>query len=472
VGQPTVLTVIWYVNRNVEEFQFNLPLFDDPRFEFADLPEDKNYKGQDAIAVQLPDGMVIARKGRKALYGLQYTTLTFRKVLIPKEPGEFSLAQATVVSKVLTGYKQKRSRQPFDDFFGRRQGVYKQFVTPSNSLTLKVLQIPQENRPADFTGLVGQYSLVTAANPNEVNIGDPITLDIMVTGPEYLDNVALPLLHNQAVLAGAFKVPEEMAPGEVLNHVKTFTQTIRAKHADVKEIPSISLSYFNPDTRRYEYARSEPIPILVKSTRVVTALDAEGIDPGVAKQDLESLDRGIAHNYVGEELLVNQDYEVESWISTPLGLLILVLPPAAFLLILIPVTVRRKRFQDSGTLLSKRALAEFGRELRNLQKNMGSGETVRIAGSLNESIRAYLGNKLLLPPGAIIFDEVKEHLQNKGLDQTLLAELKTILDWCEAHHYAGVSESEFSPEEFTRVIDNSLTMIQKIDQCLSASQKA
>jgi len=468
VGQPVLLTVTWYISKDVQEVQFNFPFLADDRFEFADLQSDMNYQGQDGIAIQLPGGKVIARKDHTVLQGYNYTTLTFRKVLIPKQAGDITLGKGTVTSKVLTGYKQKRSRQPFDDFFNRRQGVYKQFVTPSNSLIIKVMELPTENRPADFTGLVGQYSLATTANPVEVNIGDPITLDIMVTGSEYLDNVALPLLHNQSGLTGAFKVPEEMAPGEVRNQVKIFTQTIRAKHADVNEIPSISLSYFNPDTKQFEYARSEPIPIQVKSTRIVTALDAEGSDPGVAKKDLESLDRGIAHNYVGEELLINQEYEVESWVGTLPGLLILILPPAAFLLILIPVTARRKRLQDSGIMVSKRALQEFIREVKNLQKNMMSYNTVQMAGSLNESIRSYLGDKLLLPPGVIIFSEIKEHLQNKGVDKMLLTELKKILDWCEAHHYAGVAESESNREDTAGMINSSLAIIQKIDQCLNS----
>jgi hypothetical protein len=470
VGQPVLLNVTWYISKDVQEVQFNFPFLEDDRFEFADLQSDMNYQGQDGIAIQLPGGKVIARKGHTVLQGYKYTTLTFRKILIPKQAGDIVLGKGTVTSKVLTGYRQKRSRQPFDnffeDFFSGKQGVYKQFITPSNSLTMKVLELPAENRPADFTGLVGQYSLATTADPVEVNIGDPITLDIMVTGSEYLDNVTLPLLHTQSSLAAAFKVPEEMAPGEVHNQVKTFTQTIRAKHADIKEIPSINLSYFNPDTKQYEYARSEPIPLQVKSTRIVTALDAEGSDPAVAKHDLESLDRGIAHNYVGDELLVNQDYKVESWINSVPGMLILILPPAAFLLILIPLTMRRKRQQDSGIMVSRRALQEFTREVKNLQRNMMSYNTVQVAGLLNESIRLYLGNKLTLPPGAIIYEEAKEHLHKKGVDKKILAELKEILDWCEVHHYAGVEENESNKEETVGMINSSLATIQKIDQWL------
>ena len=468
VGQPVVLTVTWFVNRNVEEFQFNLPVLDDNRFEITELEEDRNYRGQDAIAIHLADGKVIARKGSKGLDGLKYTTVTFRKVLIPLQPGEMTLEQATVASKVQTGYRQRRSRQPFDNFFSRRQRVYKQFVTPSNSLTIKVLELPAENRPADFTGLVGLYSLASTANPTEVNVGDPVTLNIMVTGPQYLENVTLPFLSKQPDLINGFKVPEEMSPGVAKDRVKTFTQTIRAKNVHVKEIPAISLSYFNPDTKQYEIARSKPIPFKVQPTRIVTALDAEGSDPGVAKQDLESLDRGIAHNYVGEEILENQEYKIESWVGSPQGFLLLVIPPTVFLVILVPVSVRRKRLQDTDFMLSKRALQEFSRQVKSIKNSIGpDGKGAQTAGLLNDSVRLYLGNRLFLPPGAIIYDEIKEQLHQKGVDQVLLAELKDILDWCEAYHYAGSAVSQSGREDVASIVDNAHAVIQKIDKCLT-----
>src|SRR5210317_905371 len=45
VGQPLVFKVVWYVNRDIEEFQFLLPVLEDQRFEVDDFPEDSNYAG-------------------------------------------------------------------------------------------------------------------------------------------------------------------------------------------------------------------------------------------------------------------------------------------------------------------------------------------------------------------------------------------------------------------------------------------
>ncbi|MBW2466952.1 MAG: BatD family protein, partial [Deltaproteobacteria bacterium] len=210
VGQPLVFSVIWYVNRDIEEFQFLLPVLEDQRFEVEDFPADRDYAGSDAIAVNLRGKRVIARKEEAG----QHIALTLRLILIPKEPGTFSFEPASVSSRVITGYRQQRGGLPgspfndrfFDDMFGRRQPVYKQLLTLSNSLDLEVKSLPVENRPQNFAGLVGQYSLAAQAAPAEVNVGDPITLSIMVTGSEYLANVILPPLNTQPGM-DKFKIP-------------------------------------------------------------------------------------------------------------------------------------------------------------------------------------------------------------------------------------------------------------------------
>ena len=471
VGQPLVLTVKWYVNRNIAEFKFDLPFLEDQRFAFADLHTDSNYQGQDAIPVTLPGGTVIARKGQEG----QYLTVTLRRILIPREPGEFNLGRGAVYSKVVTGYQEKRSGQPFNDFFnrdlfngmfGRRQAVYKQLVTESNELALKVMPLPEENRPAAFSGLVGSYSIAAEASPTEVNVGDPITLNIMVTGSEFMDNVILPQLDNQPEIRDAFKIPEEIGPGEIDGGVKVFTQTIRAKHANVKEIPSIQLNFFNPETRQYESTGTQAIPLQVNATKIITSLDAEGISPGIAKNELTSFNKGIAHNYVGEEILENQDVEVVSWFSSPIGLMLIIFSPGVYFLVLVPVYLRRKRQQDAGVLQAQKALAEFVREIVKLQQDIQLNDLQQIVSRLLEAIRNYLSKKLLMPPGALVFKEVADRLQQHGVDSTLLSELNKIMDWCETYQYGAKDKTANDKENIGEMTEAVLVLFRKIDQCL------
>jgi len=466
VGQPLILAVKWYVDKNIAEFRFDLPFLDDNRFVFADHPDDVNYQGQDAVTISLPGGSAIARKGQEG----SYTTLTLRKIVIPGEPGEFVLERGKVFSKIITGYRQQSPNRSFngffDDVFGRRQAVYRQIVTESNELHLEVSALPEKNRPVDFSGLVGQYSLAAEADPTEVNVGDPITLTIMITGGEFLENVFLPPLEKQPDLSANFKLPEEMGQGETDGRVKVFTQTIRAKNSTVKEIPGISLSYFNPETGQYESATANAIPLQVHATNIVTAKDAEGTSPDFAQKELTSLDRGIAHNYVEDTVLENQDTDIISWFGSPFGISLILFPPVAYLLVLVPVYIKRKRFQDADVLQAHRAYSELAGELKNLQKDLNQKELQQTVSGMVEAVRTYLGKRLYMPPGAIIYKEVAERLRQKGIADNLLLELKNILDRCEAYHYGAIGQTGAEKENVMKMLDTVLQLFKKIDTCL------
>ena len=149
----------------------------------------------------------------------------------------------------------------------------------------------------------------------------------------------------------------------------------------------------------------------------------------------------------------------------------LVIPPAVFLVILVPVSVRRKRLLDVDFMQSKKAFQEFSRQAKNIKKSIGPDtKEAQTAGSLNDSVRLYLGKRLGLPPGAIIYDEIQEHLYRKGVDKDLLTELKNILDWCEAYHYAGSVVNESGGDGPAAIIDNAHAVIRKIDKCLTNRQ--
>lgn len=467
VGQVLVLTIKWYVNRDIAEFTFDLPFLEDQRLRFAEYPEDGNYQGQDAITVNLAGDRVVARKGQEG----QYTTVTLRQIVIPRQAGEFSLERGKVFSKILAGYKQKSGRRPFNDLFNDfwnsgRQAVYRQVVTESNELELKVLPLPQENRPADFSRLVGQYSLAAQAEPTVVNVGDPITLSIMVTGSEYLENVELPPLENLPELQNNFKVPEEMAPGKVDGSVKIFTQTIRAKYATVKEIPSISLNFFNPETSAYETAATKPIPLQVQATRIVTADDAEGAAAAATTTELSSLDQGIAHNYVGEDVLESQDPGAISWFGSPMALVLIFLPPTFYLLILVPVYMKRRHNRNGAAVMARKALPVLCRELQKLEHELDRQNLQQTVRGLMEAIKSYLGKRLDLPPGTLIDNEVEQHLKQYGVEDEILAELKDILVRCEAYHYGAVAEDDNTRKNIREMLHAARALFKKIEQCL------
>ncbi|MGD9158069.1 MAG: BatD family protein [Desulfobacteraceae bacterium] len=439
VGEPITLTVTWYIGKNVNNFNLDLPVIHDTRFEFA-APEIDQNSGKKLYRIPLGGSEVIGEQGQKSLDGKRFTTISFKKVLIPVESGSIPIDPATLTCSAQTGYS-RRSDDPVssffdDDFFGSsRRAVYKRVVVPSNKLTLRVRELPIEGRPANFKGHIGNYKIETSASPVEVNVGDPITLTVTVKGPEYLEHVELPPLNDQSAFTGRFKIPDERASAETKGNSKIFTQTIRPLSPDVDEIPPVKLPYFDTKKGEYRIAKSAPIPLSVKETKVLTLLDAEGkSDITITGNDIETWGKGIAFNYEDMSVLEKQYLTPLSCFTSGPWPYLVFCPPLLFVILLVCTSINRKRNDDPLKVLSRKA---FG----NLQKAFKDTESAppdRACEMVLDIFREYLGVKLRLPSGgAITFADARQKLESIGIEQDIIENLKEMFESCEAARYAG-----------------------------------
>ena len=123
-----------------------------------------------------------------------------------------------------------------------------------DAVPIEVLPLPEEGRPADFGGAIGQWKLDVTAKPTDVAVGDPITVTIKVSGNGNIDTVPMPKL---GPLDG-FKTydPTTKTTKDDLNTTgeRVMQQVLIAKSTDVKELPEVRLVYFNP-----EFAPTRPL---------------------------------------------------------------------------------------------------------------------------------------------------------------------------------------------------------------------
>jgi len=444
VGQPVTLTTTWYVGKDVREFSFNVPALDDDRFDVvgSDPVIDPNRRDR-YVRIPLGDGQLIGEKGQGSLDGKDYLTVRFRRTLIPKQAGNIALPRATVTCQTLKRYSQNRRRGSPGDFFGSeffgmgRRAVYETAVVPSNRPALQVLELPSTGRPAGFSGLVGKYKIAAEATPAEINVGDPITLTVKISGPPYLGNVQLPPLATQNRLNRDFKIPQERAPGIVKRGAKVFTQTIRARHSEINRIPPIELSYFDPESGRYQRAETDAIPLSVASAKIVTARDAEGLAIGGSLQtELESLEGGIAANYEDFDALRVQAYGPAAWLHSAGWASLIFLPPLTYGGLLAFVVFSRRRDSDPGLRLARQAFRALSKDLKAVEK-IPPGEAAEQDAALLRALRQYFGGRLGLSPGALTFADVEQRLTERHVDRELVQILNGLFARCEAGRYAG-----------------------------------
>jgi len=405
IGEQIVLEGIFYFSGEVAETQISIPAAEHEAFESFDLEQ-----AQGANKVE-------------QLEGKQFRTGRVRKVLVPLRAGNFVFEPATLSFRGQDGVETVR------DFFGRqvRQAKFRNFVIPSNPLNLTIKPLPAAGRPVNFTGHVGEFSLNVQASPTEVNVGDPITLNIAVTGPALLEPVKLPGLHAQESLTADFKVPSEIEDGSINGNFKIFTQTVRALREDVSVIPPIELAYFDTAKGTYEVARSEAIPITVRATRIVTAGDAEGLGPVTGpKQEIQAWMQGIAHNYSGAEVLAKQVLGFTGLVS-PGRLALIAVPPLAYSVLFGFVAMQRRRLANPEMIRARKALGAFS---RNVAEADGTERILAV-------FRRFLGDKLSLSSEALTFRDVEAPLTEKGVAAGSLEEINNLFTAGEASRFAG-----------------------------------
>ncbi len=426
VGEPIAMTTTYYIGDPVRDVTFSLPVVNSPDFNTEVMAIDQR-SDREYVGIMIENQEVVAEKGEARSNGVNFVTLTFLHVLVPKAAGEIAIPQATAAAQAVVGQRRGRSTLDNMSIFGSRDQL-KSVVAQTEPLTLSVNPVPEEGKPANFSGLIGEFSISTAATPAEVSVGDPITLTVAVEGPTYLRHFELPPLQQQAALADHFRIPEEMAPGRAEENRKIFTQTIRAQSPEVTEIPPIELAYFDTATGRYEMARSNPIPLKVRETQVVTASDAEGFRPQTETVEHIAVNEGIAHNFTEPDALDPQRFGPDVWMRSASSWLILLLPPIGWGVLASTVLVRRL----GGLRPKGRA-----RKLARAQLGVALAEEGQDHGKALQLLRAYLAAKLDARASALTFGDVERPLRAQGASDATLESLKGIFDECEAHHYAG-----------------------------------
>ncbi len=287
--------------------------------------------------------------------------------------------------------------------------------------------LPERGRPALFNGAVGQFRILTHASPTRVHVGDPIELVIEITGEGPLATLAGPDLSAQSRLVRDFRVPDEPLAGKVVGRRKRFTQTIRARRADVREIPPIEYAYFDPAAAEYRIARSLPIPIEVARAERVGASDIEGMTaaPAAPTEGLRRRD-GLREIRTDPRSLLAAAPAV-----TPVEVVwSLAAPPVALGLFAIVLGLRRQgRLPRQAD--RRRNAARFLRELE--QAGQGDGRAERI----HAALLGYLAERLEMPAGRRTAADVLEALRAGGLDPELFEQTRMLLEQCEQARYGG-----------------------------------
>ncbi|HVU56016.1 MAG TPA: BatD family protein [Puia sp.] len=211
------------------------------------------------------------------LNGKAYTVHVIRKTqLIPLQPGTIDLDPVEVENTVhfVKGTKQqdqRHSSNPMKDFYDQLNDenlgpeVDESVTLDTKPVTITVKPLPEENKPAVYTGAVGSFTIQTSLANRNISAQDEATLHVVVRGKGNLPVVTAPSIAWPAGVEAFDPTAKEdinkmVAP---MSGAKSFDYVFTPRDPGHYVIPAVSFPYFDPITQSYKTASSEPIDFQV-----------------------------------------------------------------------------------------------------------------------------------------------------------------------------------------------------------------
>ena len=215
-------------------------------------------------------------QSRESINGVLYTVVTWTSALSAVKAGDYPLnLDLPVMVRVQEQGKRGGDRDPFNDPFGEDSpfgdaffndffghAIEKPLTLHTDGVAVKIKPLPTNGRPADFSGAVGQFEVMSEASTTNATTGDPLTLKLSITGRGNFDRVSTNGLTSSSNWK-SYKPNGRFEPADSSGTAgtKTFDQSIVPTKAGSGEIPALHFSYFDPNTQAYVTKTTAPIAI-------------------------------------------------------------------------------------------------------------------------------------------------------------------------------------------------------------------
>lgn len=139
-------------------------------------------------------------------------------------------------------------------------GQLHEFTKASKATSIKVLPLPQENRPQSFSGAVGQFQIQTVIDNTQVQVGQPFSLKVRFEGVGNAKLIDLPPINWPESLE-VFDTKNESKFYKNGQSYKEFEILLTPQVEGSIKIPIIRFSYFDPDLKQYITKSTEELSV-------------------------------------------------------------------------------------------------------------------------------------------------------------------------------------------------------------------
>ena len=251
---------------------------------------------------------------------------------------------------------------------------------------------PKKNKPADFSGLVGQFAIEEDLSGSEIHVGDSVTLTVRLKGEgnvNRLPDIKMPPLAQLKTYADE-PVFETRPGANGPIGSKTMKWALVPERAGEYTLPSFAINYFDPRKESYRVAKTKALVLNVlpgESQKLITAFQKENKKDSAnhSKQAVKELGHDILPIYMSTSGLSNN-----GWLSSksmgpenPYAWIVLAAPFLVYGAVFFGLRFNKKSDQAIYAQRARKAAQNFMKECR-CDKTDANGIMIAVRDYIND----------------------------------------------------------------------------------------
>ncbi|RUA03169.1 MAG: hypothetical protein DSY89_01310 [Deltaproteobacteria bacterium] len=387
--------------------------------------------------------------------GVPYTLLTWHGSLSAVKQGIFPLEMEMDTSLLVRSRRQRPFSMfddPFfDDFFGGYTQKDITLLSPKKDITVN--DLPRQGKPVQFSGAIGSFSLAVNARPLTVAPGDPITLHMIVQGNGNFDRVKAPVFTGTRQNWKTYPPSAGKLTGDQGIVKKEFEQAIIPTNGNIRQIPAVDFTYFDPDSQKYIRLHSNPIDLTMQATAGSRIAQPQAraprpqLEKGQATQTPDSSPAAALapiHTRFGRGVTALQPLYRKRWFQ-----LFMVVNILVFLTALALLQRRRQRLAHPERIRKKQIIRQIDQLLAQAKQAMQEKDSHRFLIRCRKILQVQFGFAWKVEPKAISAADLEHRL---GKDSPLTEILKK----SEHAAYSGETISDQEMQDIYRTLQEEV----------------
>ncbi len=308
---------------------------------------------------------------------------------------------------------------------------YENQVIESNPINIKILPLPDENKPKTFSGLVGEFTLEIDVDTSTLIENKPLAIRLKVTGGGNIKQLKELYVDSDP----KFKIYKS----DTTDHI-TYEQSVKGtrhfeyilvpKEAGNFQLPSFSINYFSPQSKTYKTLSTK------RSAITVIASGEAAVIATAASNETKELRQDF--RYIKENLLLNKKVKPlhKQWLAWILWFINVGFAGLLLTQYLLNIPIIKQNLHRLSLKPDKKAI----KALKNLPHPLPNTQT----NSIQSILLTYISSVIKRPAQALAQHELKDALKRHHVNSEALFD---IFEQCNMLSYAPDAPNTITADE-------------------------